>query len=212
MARRRPGRARGFTLVEVLVALFVMALMAALAWRGLEGVLASRDAGRGSVDRTTRLATVIAQWETDLQALQADAGVPSLAFDGRALRLVRRRGDALQLVAWSLDGTQWRRWASPPTTQLGALREAWLQSQQLQPGDGAALRLLDEVQGVQLYFYRGNAWSNAQSSGDVAAAGADDAASGASRSVELLPSGVRLVLQFEDGRTLTRDVLVPSGR
>ena len=211
MACAGPGRARGFTLVEVLVALLVMALMAALAWRGLEGVLASRDAGRDSVERTTRLATVVAQWETDLQRLQADAGVPALAFDGRTLRLVRRSGQALQLVAWSLEGTQWLRWASPPLTQLGALREAWLQSQQLHPGDAAVLPLLDDVQGWQLYFHRGNAWSNAQSSADVAAA-AEDAASGAARSVELLPGGVRLLLQFVDGRTLTRDVLVVNGR
>ncbi|GMV75637.1 MAG: hypothetical protein AMXMBFR78_25870 [Rubrivivax sp.] len=211
MACAGPGRARGFTLVEVLVALLVMALMAALAWRGLEGVLAGRDAGRASVDRSARLATLVAQWETDLQALQADAGVPALAFDGRTLRLVRRSGQALQLVAWTLDGTQWLRWASPPLTQLGALREAWLQSQQLRPGDAAVLPLLDDVQGWQLYFHRGNAWSNAQSSADFAAA-AEDAASGAARSVELLPGGVRLLLQFVDGRTLTRDVLVVNGR
>ena len=211
MACGTPGRARGFTLVEVLVALAVMALMAALAWRGLEGVLASRDAGRDSVERTTRLATVVAQWETDLQRLQADAGVPALAFDGRTLRLVRRSDDALQIVAWTLEGTQWLRWATPPTTQLGTLQQAWLQSQQLQPQAAAALRLLDDVEGWQLYFYRGNAWSNAQSSGDLAPAAAA-AASAAARSVELLPSGVRLVLQLAGGRTLTRDVLVVGGR
>ena len=80
--------ARGFTLVEVLVALFVMALMATMAWQGVDGVLRSRDSGRDSVDRTMRLATVMSQWQTDLQAVHHDAGVPeSLAFDGRVVPL-----------------------------------------------------------------------------------------------------------------------------
>lgn len=204
-----PGRSRGFTLVEVLVALFVMALMAALAWRGVDGVLQSRDIGRASVDRTTRLTTLMAQWETDLQSLHGDAGVPALAFDGRTLRLVRRAEGGLQLVAWSLDGDRWQRWTAAPATHLGELQQAWLRSQQLQGNEPEQLRLLEGVTDWQVYFYRGNAWTNAQSTGDVAAAPGGGAGA-PPRTVEQLPSGVRLVLQF-DGLTLTRDVLVAPG-
>jgi general secretion pathway protein J len=203
------GRSRGFTLVEVLVALFVMALMAALAWRGVDGVLKSRDAGRAAVDRTMQLTTLMAQWETDLQSLHRDAGVPALAFDGRTLRLVRRADGGLQLVAWSLAGGRWQRWTAPPTGRAGELQQAWLRSQQLQGDEPEQLRLLDGVTGWQVYFYRGNAWTNAQSTGDLVPA-AGSGASAPARTVEQLPSGVRLVLQF-DGQTLTRDVLVAPG-
>ena len=61
----------------------------------------------------------------------------------------------------------------------------------------------------QVYFYRGNAWSNAQSSADVAAPAPAASAPVAARSQ--LPSGVRLVLGFEGGGlagTLTRDLLL----
>lgn len=222
MAHQRLCRARGFTLVEVLVALFVLALMAALAWRGIDAVLASRDSGRASIDRTMRLVTLLAQWETDLQALHADAGVPTLAFDGRTLRLVRRAEGGLQLVAWTVDGGRWLRWAAPAATQADELQQAWLRSQQLQASDPGQLPLLDGIAGWQLYFFRGNAWSNAQSSGDLAGAGdaGDPSAAGGpagapgSRGAalrELLPTGVRLVLQVE-GTTLTRDVLVAPDR
>lgn len=209
---RQRRSARGFTLVEVLVALFMMALMAALAWQGVDGVLRSRDASRDAVDRSLLLTALMSQWETDLQMLQADTGVPSaLSFDGRTLRLVRRSPEgAVQLVAWSLTDRVWQRWASAPTTRLAELQQAWLRSQQLQGSEPEQLRLLDGVDGWQLYFYRGNAWTNAQSTGDFAAA-PQGPASGASapppRQVELLPSGVRLVLTL-DGRTLTRDVAV----
>ena len=59
------GRARGFTLVELLVALFAMALLSAMAWQGLESVLKAREASRGAVEQAGRLATVLTQWEQD---------------------------------------------------------------------------------------------------------------------------------------------------
>ena len=59
--KRRPGQA-GFTLVEVLVALLLMAILTAMAWQGLDGVLRARDASRESIDRSTRLSTVLTQW------------------------------------------------------------------------------------------------------------------------------------------------------
>ena len=81
---RRP--CKGFTLVEVLVALFAMALLAGLAWQGLDSVLRTREASREAIDRTTRLATVVTQWEQDLQAVHDTGVVPALAFDGQTLR------------------------------------------------------------------------------------------------------------------------------
>jgi general secretion pathway protein K len=136
------ARARGFTLVEVLVALFIMALMAGLAWRGLDGVVRGRDAGRDAIDRTMRLTTLLSQWQTDLQSLHQNNVVPSvLAFDGRALRLTRLSDGGVQLVAWWLDGDSWQRWTSVPTTRAGDLQQAWLRSQQLQRKDPANVTL-----------------------------------------------------------------------
>jgi general secretion pathway protein J len=200
-------RSRGFTLVEVLVALVIMATMAGLAWQGLDGVLRARDAGAGRLDRTTRLDTVITQWEQDLAALHDDPAVPALGFDGQTLRLTREAGAGVQLVAWSLREGVWRRWASPPTARQAELREHWLRSQQLLGNEPGQLRLFDGVADWQVYFYRGNAWSNAQSSGDVAA---EPATAAGVR--EQLPAGVRLVVDLGGG-ALTRDVaLAPQPR
>ena len=121
-----------------------------LAWRGVDGVLKSRDAGVESVDRTMLLATLMSQWETDLQAVQGDAGVPALSFDGRALRLVRRADAGLQLVVWSLNSGVWQRWTSQPSTRVGDLQQAWLRSQQLQGQEPEQLRLLENVSDWQI--------------------------------------------------------------
>ena len=210
----RARRSRGFTLVEVLVALFIMALMAGLAWRGLDGVLRGRDAGRDAIDRSMLLTTLLSQWQTDLQSLHMNNVVPSaLAFDGRALRLTRLADGGVQLVAWWVEGGRWQRWTSVATTRTGDLEQAWLRSQQLQANDPASVKLLDGVSDWQVYFFRGNAWTNAQSSADQEAVAPPSAASGASapsgrlQSAEQLPSAVRLVLTI-DGKTLTRDITV----
>jgi general secretion pathway protein J len=212
-------RSAGFTLVEVLVALLVMALMASMAWQGVDGIVRARDASQRRLESTLRLNTVIGQWEQDLGALQETASVPPLTFDGATLRLTRRAPEGVQLVAWSLrsdeTGRAWQRWASPPHTTRAELQDSWLRSQQFQGREPGQLRALDGVASWQIYFFRGNAWTNAQSSADVIAAPApagtpQAAASAVAR--QALPSGVRLVLEFAEGSgvsgSLVRDTLL----
>ena len=207
-----PRPQAGFTLVEVLVALVLMAILSGMAWQGLDGISRARIATQTRVDRTLRLNTVLAQWEQDLQSLFDTNIVPALAFDGASLRLVRRPPEGLQIVAWSLREQRWLRWAGPVVTQPAALRESWLASQQLLGNEAAQLRMQEGLAGWQVYFYRGNAWSNAQSSAGAAAlapAAAGASAPAAARTP--LPTGVRLVLDFDTAGLagkLTRDVLL----
>lgn len=204
-------RARGFTLVELLVSLLVLSIIAAMAWQGVDGIVRSRDIAEGRLERQLRLQSVIAQWEADLGELQDGGVVPALAFDGANLRLTRRTAGGLQLVVWSLRGNGWTRWSAPPVTQSAALQEHWLRSQQLLGNEPGQLRALGGVAQWQVYFWRGNAWTNAQSSGDLAAAPAPVVPGpGAQVRQETLPEGVRLVLDFADGSgysgALTRDL------
>jgi general secretion pathway protein J len=208
----RPSHAgRGFTLVEVLVALSIMAVVATLTWRGIDGMVRARDISQAATDRTLRLGTAIAQWERDLQMVQPGMGVPALAFNGASLRLAREAEGGIQLVSWTVrDGALWR-WASPPTTRAGELEEYWLRSQQLLGDEPGTLKVLDEVSAWQVYFYRGNGWSNPQSSSDRAPAPASQApanpGNARAAAAELLPTGVRMQLNLPAGE-LSRDVLM----
>lgn len=211
-ASLRRGRGYGFTLVEVLVAMVIMAIMAGMAWQGVDGIVRARDASQERMERTLRVSTVIAQWEQDLSAVQDTLVVPPLSFDGATLRVTRRTPNGMQLVAWSLrpspTGSAWLRWASPVVTRVGDLQEQWLRSQQLQGAETGQLRTVNGLLEWQVYFFYGNGWSNAQSTGNVEAV-----APGASAPLrQALPSGVRIVLSFAPGSgydgTLTRDVLL----
>jgi len=209
------ARAPGFTLVEVLVALLIMAVLAAMGWQGVDGMIRARDASQEAAERTLRLTTVIAQWEQDLASLYDNPSAPSLVFDGANLRLVRLTPDGAQVVVWTVREGVWRRWASTPVKRAFELQQAWLVSQQLIGNEDQWVRVLDGTTDWQVYFFRGNAWSNAQSSGDViiapTRAPAPNAPAAPVAPRALLPSGVRLVLGLGPERKLIRDVqLGPS--
>jgi len=197
-------RNAGFTLVEVLVALLIMAILSTMAWQGVDGMVRARDASQEAAERTLRLTTVMAQWEQDLSALYDNPSVPAIVFDGANLRLARATPDGAQVVVWSLREGVWRRWASPIVKHVSELQQAWLMSQQLIGTEDQQVRLLDGATEWQLYFFRGNAWSNAQSSADAAPV-SPAGQPGATPRVAL-PGGVRLVITLSGQRRLTRDV------
>jgi general secretion pathway protein J len=198
---------RGFTLVEVLVALSIMAVLAVLTWQGMDGMARTRAGTEQVMDRNMRLGTVLQQWERDLQTVQQGAGVPALVFNGATVRLTRETPEGIQLVAWSLrDGGLWR-WASTPLKRSADVQEAWLRSQQLLGDERGSLRVLEDVQSLQVYFYRGNGWSNAQSTADKLEAPAGTASGVVEVAQEALPTGVRLQLNLASG-VLTRDIML----
>jgi general secretion pathway protein J len=206
-----PKRSRGFTLVEVLVALMVLALMAAMAWRGVDALVRTREVAQARMESLLRPQSVMAQWEADLQAVISTQVSPGVLCEGASLHLTRRQPDGVQVVTWALRSGTLNRWAAAPTTRSEALQEAWMQSFQLLGNEPEQLRTLQGVSQWQVYFYFGNAWSNCGSSADVVAppppAGGTPTAGPAKQA---LPDGVRMVVTFADGGTLagtvTRDI------
>jgi general secretion pathway protein J len=205
-------RARGFTLVELLVALFALAIMAGLSWRGLDGMIRARQITQAYADEILTLQTGLAQWTADLDAIEEFAPSPALQWNGRVLRLTRRSSlapaDGARVVGWARREGRWLRWQSPPVYTRGDLDQAWLQADLWSQTPSDAMRLQEvaiaPLDDWQIFFFRGNAWVNPQSS---AAAGQPQGAlaavaAGAPVALSSLPDGVRLILQLPPGRAI----------
>jgi general secretion pathway protein J len=188
-------RQRGFTLIELLIAITLMAVLAGLSWRGLDSLMRSRDITQAQVEKTAILQTVLAQWQADLNALQAVPGVndAGVSWNGRTLRMTRRATTAnadgtdagLWVVAWTMRDNQWLRWQSPAIQHHGALQQAWARAEQWgqnpSSADVAAQTLLIPLDAWQITYFRGNAWTNPLSGNN---------------STEALPDAIRLQLDL----------------
>lgn len=129
---------RGFTLIEVLVALTLMALVSLISWRGLEAVQRTGERLDERAEETLSLIRVLSQIERDLLlhagtdivpgppsheagAAPANGRMPSgIAWNGTAgLSLVRAAGDGRwQTLRWYLKEGRLYRAAGAPSHLL----------------------------------------------------------------------------------------------
>lgn len=213
----RRAHSAGFTLVELLVALSIMALMTVLSWRGLDGMWRVQSQTRERTDALLTLQTGLAQWNADLDALvslpaSAAAGSDAprpLDWNGQVLRMTRdsTAPAGWRVVAWTRGEQagqgQWLRWQSGVLRTRGEWQTAWMQAARWAQSPDAETRR-DEVQITaltrwQIYYHRDNSWSHPLSSASAASPATPAAGSA-------IPDGVRLVLSLPPGPGVTGDV------
>ncbi len=159
---RRP---HGLTLVELLVAVGVLAFVAVLGWRGLDSITRARAALNTDLEQTRGMQLAFAQLQTDcanaVEASMLDGRSP-LVIDAARVTIARRiqpeaRPGALQLVTWRLRDGMLTREESPPTRDLTQLAQYW---QFAQAGGTQAVKLQGGVQQmlVRVWTDDGRGW------------------------------------------------------
>ena len=124
---------RGLTLIELLVAISILAFVAVLGWRGLDGIVRARVALTADMEQTRGMQLAFAQLQSDCSQLVTTATIPSrapLVTDRERLMLVRTvfaddQPTRLQVVTYQVKEGVLTRRESGPTRDLKELDGLW---------------------------------------------------------------------------------------
>jgi general secretion pathway protein J len=203
-------RARGFTLLELLVAITVLAIVSMIAWRGLDSLLATRERLEPAGDEVRALLAAFGQLERDLAQIttptvfglrQSPVSVRA-STDGPVIEILRIAPTttvaptSVQTVFWRVtDGTLLR--------QVSAPRKSFETSSEEQL---SSARLLGNVKAMRVRLWRDVAWVDPLAPG--AAEPPPVAAPGTPGLLVPVPQGLELVVERNDGRLFRRVLLV----
>ena len=130
-SRSRSSAQHGLTLVELLVAISIMAFVAVLGWRGLDSITRARASLNQELEQTRGMQLAFAQMQTDcmnvMNAAELDGRAP-VQIDPARITLIRRtqpeaQPGALQLVTYRLRDGLLTREESQPTRDLTRLEQ-----------------------------------------------------------------------------------------
>ena len=197
-------KSRGFTLLELLVAITVLSVVSTIAWRGLDSLVTTRERLEPEADDVRALLTAFGQMERDLAqvtnpqflGLKASPVNVSIADGAMLLQLARiappapDRPTEVQTVYYRVvDGTLMRQ-ATPALQAFEPTSTERLES----------ARLLDKVRLMQVRTWApGTGWVDPNVPQDT---------SGTPQQAVGVVPGIEVTIERENGRTYRRVLLV----
>ncbi|MGI4843029.1 MAG: PulJ/GspJ family protein [Janthinobacterium lividum] len=158
---------RGFTLVELLVAISILAILAVLGWRGLDGIVRARIALTQEMETTRGMQLAFAQMQSDCEHLAGREIIgrrPNLLWEEGRFMLVRKvynENEPSQLVVVSyrlVDGKLIRR-ESRGTRDLAQLEALWQAAGSDAPSEASTpVALQSGLLGMSIMAWQGNQW------------------------------------------------------
>ena len=183
------------TLIELLVAISVLAVIAVLGWRGLDSIVRARIALTANLEQTRGMQLAFAQMQSDCAHL-ADAIVlanrPALAAGQDRLALVRtvfaeHPPSRLPVVVFRVKDGVLTRSESAATRDLAELDALW-RAAASDVGNNQAVALQSGVDTLKLRLWVNGGWREGVDTLPAAVAGAN--------ARDLAPAGLEVALQL----------------
>ena len=205
---RRTQHQTGFTLIELLIAISILAVMTVASWRGIDGMVRAQEQARVYSEEVMIAQAALAQWNTDLNAIERIAATTPLEWNGQVMRITRRGSDineqGLRVVSWAVRNVQgrdyWVRWQSAPVRTVQQWEQAWEMAvhavansaiNTANTDSNTQQTVLMPVRSWQLLYFRGNSWSN-----PLSTSAPDTQTDGNNPTKVTLPDGIRLTLDL----------------
>lgn len=160
--KRRPT---GLTLVELLVAISILAIVAVLGWRGLDSIVRARIALTSDLEQTRGMQLAFAQLQSDCAHIASTTQIPNrapLVLDSDRLSMVRTvfadaQPSRLQVVTYRIKDGVLTRSESTATRDLRELDALWLAATAESDTSGV-VALQSNVTGMTMRVWDGTAW------------------------------------------------------
>jgi general secretion pathway protein J len=207
------GERGGFTLVELLVAISILAIVAVLGWRGLDGIIRARVALTNQMETTRGMQLAFAQMQSDCEHIAGRDVLdrrPYLLTGTDRFTMVREvfienQPSRLQVVAYRIVNGNLVRRETAAVRDLVQLDGLW-QAAISDTDTSGAVALQAGVAGMQVLTWENRGWRQATSAatagsaaasvtGNTAGNTAGNAAQPDPNTVPLPPTGMQVALQ-----------------
>ena len=162
------SRKNGLTLIELLVAISVLAFVAVLGWRGLDSIVRARVALNDDLEHTRGMQLAFAQMQNDFAQIVSRSVVPDrapLVIDQDRVTLIRKvyadnQPSRLQVVTYKVNNGVLMRRESEATRDLTELDNLWTAAESdADTGQDVALQL--GVASLTMRLWGPNGWGEA---------------------------------------------------
>lgn len=205
-------KARGFTLLELLVAITVLSIVSIIAWRGLDSLVLTRERLEPQVDDTRAMLVAFGQMERDLSQVAnptflglTSSPINVRAVDGATMIQIARvavpvpdRATEVQTVYYRVVENTLVRQATPALPYFDRSNAEEFEN----------ARLLGDVRSMEVRVWQpGSGWIQPSEPVDNGTTGGTPPPAS---SRTLPPPGIEVILTRTDGRTYRRVFLVST--
>jgi general secretion pathway protein J len=150
----------GFTLIEVMIALILMAMIGMMSWRGLDGSLRSKEIIERHIEEHHAIQTLINHWQKDCRSLSTgvDSEIPNFIKGNKNFWLIKHvssmNAQGWQVIAYTNSNNKIQRLQSIVYPSKNDLEVEWLNVLKEPDLDLKNLQVSFELEGVTSQIFQ----------------------------------------------------------